>query len=73
MRSFESFQSTASNTGLQFKGTNKAEITFSHIIKGTTKEGVQQDVFEGTIKWEITRQGEAWKITKITPTPKGNK
>ena len=73
MRSFESFQSTASDTGLQFKGTNKAEISFSHIIKVTTKDGVQQDVFEGTILWEITRQGETWKITKIIPTPKGKK
>ena len=73
MRSFESFQSTASGTGLQFKETNKAEISFSHIIKATTKDGVQQDVFEGTMMWEITRQGETWKITKIIPTPKGKK
>lgn len=73
MRSFESFQSTASDTGLQFKGTNQAEISFTHIIKGTTKDGVQQDVFEGTILWKITRQGETWKITKIIPTPRGKK
>jgi serine/threonine protein kinase len=73
MRSFESFQSSASGTGLQFKGTNTAEISFSHVIKATTRDGVQQDVFEGTIQWEITRQGETWKITKITSNPKGKK
>ena len=32
MRSFESFQSTASDTGLQFKGTNKAEISLLPIV-----------------------------------------
>ncbi len=73
MRSFESFQSSASGTGLQFKGTNTAEISFSHVIKATTRDGVQQDVFDGTIQWEITRQGETWKITKITPLPKEKK
>jgi serine/threonine protein kinase len=73
MRVLESLQSTASDINIQFKGINQAEITFSNIITGVTKEGVKQDLFDGQMKWDLRRIGENWKITNIVSTPKEKK
>ena len=73
MNEYETIQSTASDINIQFKEAAQAEIDFSHIITGTSKDGVKQVLFEGTIKWQMTRRGETWKITQIIPTQKGKK
>jgi serine/threonine protein kinase len=73
MRLFESLQSTASGINIQFKGIDRAEISFSNTITGVSKEGVKQDLFDGQIKWNLRRIGENWKITNIVSTPKEKK
>ena len=73
MNRYESFQSIASDINIQFKGLSQAEISFSHILTGVSKDGVKQVLFEGFINWELTRQDENWKITNIIPNPRGKK
>lgn len=73
MRMFESLQATASDINIQFKGINQAEITFSNIITGVSKESVKQELFDGQMKWDLRRIGEHWKITNIVSTQKEKK
>jgi len=73
MSMFESFQSTASDVNIQFKGLNQAEISFSNIIAGVSKNGLKQEFFDGRVIWRVRRAGNTWKIWNITSTPKEKK
>ncbi|TET73790.1 MAG: serine/threonine protein kinase [Candidatus Aminicenantes bacterium] len=73
MSMFESFQSTASDVNIQFRGLNQAEISFSNIIAGVSKNGLKQEFFSGQVIWRVRRAGDTWKIWNITSTPKEKK
>lgn len=68
---FDNLQSTASNIEIRFKGENQAEVTFANNISGTSKAGAKQDILKGVYKWDLEKQGDSWKITGITFTPRG--
>jgi len=67
---FSNLQSSASNIEIRFKDTNRAEVSFYNTISGTNKAGARQDVIKGVYKWDLERQGNAWKIIGIT-SPRG--
>ncbi len=66
---FNELQSTASDVSIQYKGTNQAQVSFSHIIHGISKDGKKQALFEGVYKWSIEKLGETWKIIALTTHP----
>jgi tetratricopeptide (TPR) repeat protein len=66
---FNELQSTASDVSIQYKGTSEAQVSFSHIIHGLSKDGKKQALFEGVYKWNIEKQGDNWKIAGITTHP----
>ena len=73
LRMTESLQSTASDIIFHLKGISQAEISFSHVITGVSKDGIKQDLFDGQIKWDLRRIGENWKIIRIVSIPKEKK
>ena len=73
MATYPNLQAAASDINIQFKGVDRAEISFSHIITGTSKDGIRESLFEGIINWGLTREDDAWKITSINAVPKGKK
>ena len=68
---FSNLQSSAANVEVRFKGTDRAEVSFSNTISGTNKAGARQDVIKGVYKWDIQKQGKSWKIIRIEYTPRG--
>ena len=70
MRMFESFESTASDINVQFKGLAQAEISFYNVITGVSKSGSKQKLYDGPVKWRIRRAGDDWKIINIISTPR---
>ncbi len=73
MAAYQNLQATASDINIQFQGVNQAKISFSHIITGTSKDGIRESLFEGIINWGLTRVDEGWKITSVNAVPKGKK
>ena len=64
---YDDLQSVASNISIRFKGINRAEISFSHIITGISrKEGATQMLFEGVFKWDMEKKGDHWKIVDMS-------
>ena len=71
---YDSLQSVASNINIKFKGINKAEVTFSHIMIGVSKkEKRKQVLFEGTFTWDMEKQGDSWKIVGRSSRSAGKK
>jgi tetratricopeptide (TPR) repeat protein len=68
---FSNLQSSAANVEFRFKGTDRAEVSFSNTISGTNKAGARQDVIKGVYKWDLQKQGKSWKIIRIEYTPRG--
>jgi len=73
MAAYQNLQATASDINIQFQGVNQTKISFSHIITGTSKDGIRESLFEGIINWGLTRVDEGWKITSVNAVPKGKK
>jgi tetratricopeptide (TPR) repeat protein len=73
MRMFESFESTASDVKIQFKGLAQAEISFSNIISGVSKSGRKQEFLNGQVTWRVRRVGNEWKIINIVTPPREKK
>jgi hypothetical protein len=73
MRMFESFESTASDIKIQFKGLAQAEISFSNIISGVSKSGRKQEFLNGQVTWRVRRVGNEWKIINIVTPPREKK
>jgi len=63
---FENLEATASNISIQFKGSDKAVVSFSHAITGSTKGGTKQVLFSGIFEWNLEKQDNSWKITGLT-------
>jgi tetratricopeptide (TPR) repeat protein len=70
MRMFESFESSASDINIQFKGLAQAEIKFKNVITGVSKSGSKQKLYDGPVIWRIRRAGDDWKIINIISTPR---
>ncbi|MFW6129290.1 MAG: protein kinase domain-containing protein [Candidatus Aminicenantaceae bacterium] len=63
---YNKLQGNASQINIRFKGSNKAEVKFSHIITGISrKDDTRSVLFEGTYIWMIERQNSHWKIMSI--------
>ncbi len=73
MATYQNLQATASDINIQFQGVDEAKISFSHIITGTSKDGIRENLFEGVINWGLTREDDGWKITSVNAVPKGKK
>ncbi len=70
MKMFESFESTASDINVQFKGLAQAEIRFNSVITGVTRSGSKQKLYDGPVTWRVRRSGDEWKIINIITTPR---
>jgi hypothetical protein len=70
MKMFESFESTASDINIQFKGLAQAEIKFKNVITGVSKSGSKQKLYDGPVIWRVRRAGDDWKIINIISTPR---
>jgi len=67
---YDKFQSVASDINIRFEGVNQAEVTFSHMMTGISKADSRKHVlFEGTLEWDMEKQGENWKIIGISSHP----
>jgi serine/threonine protein kinase len=64
---YDNLKSVASDINIRFEGVNQAEVTFSHMMTGVSKaDGRRQVLFDGTLKWNMEKQGENWKIMDIS-------
>jgi len=70
MKMFESFESSASDINIQFKGLAQAEIRFNNVITGVSRSGQKQRVYDGPVTWRVRRDGNEWKIINIITTPR---
>jgi tetratricopeptide (TPR) repeat protein len=70
MKMFESFESTASDINIQFKGLAQAEISFNNVITGVSKSGTKQKLYDGPVRWRVRRESNDWKIINIISTPR---
>jgi serine/threonine protein kinase len=70
MKMFDSFESTASDINIQFKGLAQAEIKFYNVITGVSKSGSKQKLYDGPVIWRVRRAGDEWKIINIISTPR---
>lgn len=67
---YDNFRAAASNVNIRFRESDQAEASFSIISTGELKEdGRKQVLFEGTYIWDMERQGDSWKIVRITAKP----
>lgn len=67
---YDNFRAAASNVNIRFRESDQAEASFSIISTGELKEdGRKQVLFEGTYFWDMERQGDSWKIVRITAKP----
>jgi tetratricopeptide (TPR) repeat protein len=73
MKMFDSFESTASDINIQFKGLAQAEISFNNVITGVSKRGTKQKVYDGPVRWRVRREANEWKIINIVSTPREKK
>lgn len=63
---YKNLQSRVSGITIQFQEDNRAEVRFSNIITGVSKdESEKQVIFEGSYTWNVEKQGNKWKITDI--------
>jgi hypothetical protein len=69
---FDSFESTASDVKIQFKGLAQAEISFNNVITGVSRSGRKQEFLNGQVTWRVRRVGNEWKIINIV-TPREKK
>jgi serine/threonine protein kinase len=71
---YDNFQSKASNIDIQFRGSNQAVASFTHVITGISKKDRRrQTLFGGIFKWTLEKQGVSWKIIDINSQPKAKK
>ncbi len=70
MRMFDSFESTASDVKIQFKGLAQAEISFNNVITGVSRSGRKQEFLNGQVTWRVRRVGNEWKIINIVTPPR---
>ena len=74
---YENLQSTVSEitiewlgdvAAIEWRGDEEAEVHFKNRIEGVSKEqGEKQILFDGNYTWNVKKQGDFWKILKITP------
>jgi serine/threonine protein kinase/tetratricopeptide (TPR) repeat protein len=70
MKMFDSFESSASDINIQFKGLAQAEISFNNVITGVSRSGSKQKLYDGPVRWRVRREGNEWKIINIISTPR---
>ncbi len=66
-RSYDKLKAEASNITVQFKRINLTEVKFFQRISGISREdGRRKVVFEGSVRWEMRKRGNIWKIVRLT-------
>jgi len=67
---FENFKPVALNKNVRQTGRDLAEATFGHRLVATSKAGkTEQELSDGTMQWNLEKQGASWKIVKIVFQP----
>ncbi len=67
---YENFKPSDSNRNVRLTGKDQVEVTFSQRLMGTRKgTAVEQDVWTGTMLWNLEKQQGKWRITKIVFQP----
>jgi serine/threonine protein kinase len=67
---YENFKPSDSNRNIRLTGSDRVEATFSQRLMGTRKgTTVEQDVWSGTMQWNLERQQGNWRITNIVFQP----
>ncbi len=63
---YDNLKIAVSNYSVQFKNNSRAEVKFSHMITGVYRaDGNRRVLSEGTVRWDMNRQGDQWKIVDI--------
>jgi hypothetical protein len=64
------FRAVVSDLNIQIQEINRAEASFSVISTAESKKDSRKQVlFEGTYIWDMEKQGNRWKIIRITAKP----
>ncbi len=67
---YEKFAPSASNRNIRMAGTDRAEAVFAQRLMGTRKgTSVEQEVWSGTMRWNLEKHKGAWQITRIVFQP----
>ena len=67
---FVKYQATVSDQKVRWTGKDKAEVSFFHRIKGVSEEdGTEQELFNGTMQWQVEKQAGRWRIVQIISHP----
>jgi tetratricopeptide (TPR) repeat protein len=63
---YQSFKSVADKIVITDMQEDSAEVSFSHMIVGISKQdGSEQVLFEGQYSWTLKKAAKAWKISAI--------
>jgi serine/threonine protein kinase len=63
---YQSFKSVANKVVITDMQEDSAEVSFSHMIVGISKQdGSEQVLFEGQYSWTLKKAAKAWKISAI--------
>ncbi|MBN1165492.1 MAG: protein kinase [Candidatus Krumholzibacteriota bacterium] len=67
---YENFKPVASNLNIRLAGIDRVDLTFHHWLMGTSKvTGAERELSNGTMQWNLNKQGGSWKITQIVFQP----
>jgi hypothetical protein len=70
----EVLKSDPQNTSAQFKRINLTEVSFFQRISGISREERRRKVvFEGSVRWEMRKRGNIWKIVRVNSSSSGIK
>ena len=71
MKSFSALNISLSDVSIQFMEIFHAQVSFSHILTGTSlSDGVTNVLSDGNMEWEMKNLDGGWKITKMQYTPR---
>lgn len=71
MESFSALNISLSDVSIQFMEIFHAQVSFSHILTGTSiSDGVTNVLSDGNMEWDLKNMDGGWKITKILYTPR---
>ncbi len=67
---YTNFKSEITNKNIRFLDEKRAEVSFGHRIRGTSKqEGTEQQLFQGNTYWELQKDQNQWKIATLRSEP----
>lgn len=64
---YDNIKIAVSNISIQFKDISQADVSFSRMLTGISRSDEKRQVLsEGTVKWNMKKQGNRWKIIEIS-------